>query len=49
MPNFGERDPSVIIIRSAQIEPPTQYWMVESDLLAAAVAIVVFECHSNIE
>ena len=46
---MGERDPSVMIIRRAQIEPPTQNYSVERDRREAAVDLVVFECHSNIE
>ena len=38
-----------MIILSAQIEPPTQYYIVASERLDADVEVVVFECHSNVE
>ena len=49
LPNLGDREPSVMISLKAHTEPPTQYWIVASDLLLAAVDLDVFECHSNIE
>ena len=49
-PNLGDLEPSVMTIRSAQTEPPTQYWSVDRVCTdVAAEDFADFEYQSNME